>query len=153
MEINDFKDINKVKELVLGVANDVKKEIDKVRNINKESFLRGLNNCFIEYLKNEYTKFDGRVSRCKYWMFALYSMLFGVIISLLTAVFPFLDVLSIFYFLVLLVPSIGLGVRRLHDINFSGWWFAISIIPYVGGLALVFLFVLPGDKKANNYGK
>jgi uncharacterized membrane protein YhaH (DUF805 family) len=153
MEINDFKDVNKVKELILGIAKDVKNEMDKVKDVNKEKFLKGFNNCFVDYLKNEYVKFDGRVSRCRYWMFALYSVLMGVAISLLVAVFPFLEILSMAYFLILLVPSVGLGVRRLHDINFSGWWFAISLIPYVGGLALVFLFTLPGDKKENNFGK
>ena len=99
MEINDFKDVNKVKELILGIAKDVKNEMDKVKDVNKEKFLKGFNNCFVDYLKNEYVKFDGRVSRCRYWMFALYSVLMGVAISLLVAVFPFLEILSMAYFL------------------------------------------------------
>ncbi len=153
MEIVDFKDINKVKEIVLCITKDIKKEFGKIKNISKENFLKGFNDCFVGYLKNEYTKFDGRVSRCKYWIFAAYSIFIGFIISFLVAIFPFLEVLSILYFLVLLVPSVGLGVRRLHDINFSGWWFAISLIPYIGGVALVFLFMIPGDKKENNFGR
>ena len=152
MNINDLKDVNKVKSLALGILDDVKNEVDKIKDVNKESFVRGFNTCFVDYLKNEYVKFDGRISRCQYWMFAIYSILVGMVISLVVSVLPFLDLLSTFYFLGILVPSVGLGVRRLHDINLSGWWFLISVIPYLGGLALIFLFAIPGDNKANDYG-
>ena len=152
MDFNELKDINKVKALALGVANDVKKEVDKIKDVNKERFIEGFNKCFVSYLQNEYVKFDGRVSRCKYWMFALYSMLVGLAISVIVTILPFLSVLSVLYLLVILVPSVGLAVRRLHDINFSGWWFLISLIPYIGGIALIFLLALPGDNKANNFG-
>ena len=152
MDFNELKDINKVKALALGVANDVKKEVDKIKDVNKERFIEGFNKCFVSYLQNEYVKFDGRVSRCKYWMFALYSMLVGLAISVIVTILPFLSVLSVLYLLVILVPSVGLAVRRLHDINFSGWWFLISLVPYIGGIALIFLLALPGDNKANNFG-
>ena len=152
MDFNELKDINKVKALALGVANDVKKEVDKIKDVNKERFIEGFNKCFVSYLQNEYVKFDGRVSRCKYWMFALYSMLVGLVISVIVTILPFLSVLSVLYLLVILVPSVGLAVRRLHDINFSGWWFLISLVPYIGGIALIFLLALPGDNKANNFG-
>ena len=152
MDFNDLKDFNKVKVLGLNVVNDVKKEFDKLKDVNKERFIEGFNKCFVSYLQNEYVKFDGRVSRCKYWMFALYSMLVGLAISVIVTILPFLSVLSVLYLLAILVPSVGLAVRRLHDINFSGWWFLISLIPYIGGIALIFLLALPGDNKANNFG-
>ncbi len=152
MDFNELKDINRVKALALGVANDVKKEVDKIKDVNKERFIEGFNKCFVSYLQNEYVKFDGRVSRCKYWMFALYSMLVGLAISVIVTILPFLSILSVLYLLVILVPSVGLAVRRLHDINFSGWWFLISLVPYIGGIALIFLLALPGDNKANNFG-
>ncbi|MBR5154822.1 MAG: DUF805 domain-containing protein [Alphaproteobacteria bacterium] len=152
MNFNDLKDVNKVKSIALGILDDFKKEMDKIKDVNKESFVAGFNNCFVEYLKNEYVKFDGRVSRCQYWMFALYSILVGIAISVVVSVLPFLSSLSLLYFLAILVPSVGLGVRRLHDINFSGWWFLVSLIPYVGGIALIFLFAIAGDNKANDYG-
>ena len=116
MDFNDLKDINKVKSLALDIANDIRKEIDKVKNVNKDRFLEGFNKCFVSYLQNEYIKFDGRVSRCKYWMFALYSILVGMAISMIVTILPFLSVLSALYLLAILVPSVGLAVRRLHDI-------------------------------------
>ena len=152
MDINDFKDFNKVKEIALGISEDLKKEIEKVKDVNKENFIEGFNKCFVEYLKNEYVIFDGRVSRCRFWMFAIYSILISVALSLIAFILPFLCFLPKLYLLAILVPSVGLGVRRLHDIGLSGWWFLVSLVPYLGFVAVVFLFAISGDNKANDYG-
>ncbi|MBR5598426.1 MAG: DUF805 domain-containing protein [Alphaproteobacteria bacterium] len=152
MNINELKDFNTVKEIAFGIAEDLLKEVEKVKNVNKENFITGFNKCFINYLKNEYVKFDGRVSRCQYWMFAIYSILIGIAISLIAFILPFLSILSTLYFLGILVPSVGISVRRLHDINLSGYWFLLSLIPYLGFVAVVFLFAIRGDNKANDFG-
>ena len=67
-------------------------------------------------------------------------------------ILPFLCFLPKLYLLAILVPSVGLGVRRLHDIGLSGWWFLLSLVPYLGFVAVVFLFAISGDNKANDYG-
>lgn len=58
----------------------------------------------------------------------------------------------ILFFLVSLIPSIAVGVRRLHDTDRSGWWYLIGFIPYIGALILLIFFVLPGSAGYNRFG-
>ena len=55
--------------------------------------------------------------------------------------------------LALVIPSLAVGVRRLHDTNRSGWWLLIAFIPILGALALLVFFVLPGTVGSNTYGE
>ena len=52
----------------------------------------------------------------------------------------------------LLLPGLGVSVRRLHDTNRSGWWILIALIPVLGWVWLFVLMLLKGDEGANNYG-
>ena len=152
MNFNDLKDINKIKGLALDIAKDFNKEIDKIKDVNKERFIEGFNKCFVEWLMNEYFEFKGRVSRCRFWIIVLYSILVSMGLGLISAIFPFLGYIVYIYSLAILIPSVCLIIRRLHDINFPAWWFLIALIPYLGAIALVFLLAIPGDNKSNNYG-
>jgi len=110
---------------------------------------------------NQYADFEGRARRTEYWMFTLVNMLImiplyiiGVIgtksgSSLLSSVGLGLYML---YALAVLVPSLAVGVRRLHDTGKSGWMLLISLIPIIGGIWLLILFVTEGDKGENQYG-
>ena len=60
--------------------------------------------------------------------------------------------LQIIFALALLVPSIALAVRRLHDIGKSGWWYLIVFIPIIGILVLLYFFVLDSQPGSNQYG-
>ena len=86
-----------------------------------ESFYNSLRNSVKTGFSN-YTCFKGRTSRSEFWWW----MLFSVSVSILTS---FMVVLSIICSLVLLVPNMTMGVRRLHDTNHSGWWYALVLIP------------------------
>ena len=152
MELNDLKNVDNVKKITLDIAKDVQKEMDKIKDVNKENFINGFNDCFLNFLKNEYFEFSGRVCRRRFWMITLYSMILGMFISVVTTILPFLGFLGYLYMIVLAIPSICLYIRRLHDINLPGWFVLLMFIPFVGFLALVFLFAIPGDNKANNYG-
>ena len=114
MDFNKFKDVENIKKEGIALWNDIVSEVKQLKNIYGEKFKSGFNTYFVDYLKNDYVKFDGRVSRRQYWMFALYSMLISFVLS--------------------------------------GWFFLICIIPFIGGIALVLLFCLPGDEKENNFG-
>ena len=138
MEINELKNIDNVKKIALNIANDVQKEMDKIKNVNKENFINGFYNCFLDFLKNEYFKFDGRICRRRFLMITLYSIIIGMAISLVTTILPFLEFLGTFYILALAVPSLGLYVRRLHDIDFPWWFVLLAFVPIVGFIALVF---------------
>lgn len=152
-EVLKLKDFEKDKAVAKQICIDLKNEFPKLKQLNAEKFKAAFNCYFVDYLKNNYKEFDGRVSRRQYWMFALFSSLVSFIIGLIAGIIPILSILSLLYVLALIVPSIGLGIRRLHDIGLSGWFFLIALIPYLGGIALVLLFCIPGNDKANEYGE
>lgn len=60
--------------------------------------------------------------------------------------------LSLIVALGTLIPSIAVGVRRLHDRDMSGWFMLLGLIPILGGLALLVLFLLEGTQGDNKYG-
>ena len=92
----------------------------------------------------------GRSSRSEYWWFVLGGGIFNI---LCTALAASIDVGLIALLPVLLLPAaITLVVRRLHDLGKSGWWFFIGLIPLVGAIYLIYLFVQEGDSEANVYG-
>ena len=86
-----------------------------------------------------YAKFDGRATRPEYWWFVLFSILFTVAVYAVgmilyaatrsTAAFGLIGIVVVVFLIVSFVPSIAVGVRRLHDTDRSGWWFLISFIP------------------------
>lgn len=112
------------------------------------------------YLKalKQYATFEGRARRKEYWFFALFNFLILVGLSLLDMMFGVyseevgLGLLSTLYWLVIIVPSIAVGVRRLHDIGKSGWWLLIGVIPLIGAIVLLVFAVLDSQPGANEYG-
>ena len=107
-------------------------------------------NYYTDVLK-KYAVFSGRARRKEYWMF----FLFNIIVSL---IFFFLGILIRFsyleplYVLAVLIPSIAVAVRRLHDTGRSGWWILIGFIPFVGAIILLVFMVLDSQSEANQYG-
>ncbi len=98
----------------------------------------------------KYAVFSGRASRQAYWMFFLFAFLtsfaIGFVIGILQAMtHAELMFISNIYALALIIPSISVGVRRMHDSDRSGWWL---IVPIAG---LVFLCV-PSTKGPNRFG-
>lgn len=111
---------------------------------------------FIQALKKSFV-FSGRARRKEYWMFMLFQTIFGI------AAF-FLDnlidpspsgtgFLSAMYSLVILFPSLAVSVRRLHDVNKSGWFMLIGLVPLVGVIWLLVLDCTAGDLGPNRYGQ
>ncbi len=98
-----------------------------------------------------YTKFDGRAGRAEFWWFALANFLIIIALAILVAVSNIFWILYIGYALALIVPSIAVAIRRLHDTNKSGWWLLIGIIPF-GGLVLLVFYILEGTAGPNDHG-
>ena len=102
------------------------------------SFREAISICF-----NEYLTFSGRASRSEYWFFYLFTVLMGVVCSLLDAFgtggrgAPF----SLIHAITLTLPYLAVTVRRLHDTERSGWWL---IAPPLGLIAIVLIFTLIG---------
>jgi len=94
--------------------------------------------------------FKGRSSRSEYWWWMLAGILFQIICAII-AVLGNVAVTVIFPIL-LVIPTTTMIVRRLHDLEKSGWWFLIVLIPLVGILYLIYLFIQEGDMNENIYG-
>jgi uncharacterized membrane protein YhaH (DUF805 family) len=105
---------------------------------------------FIGALK-KYADFTGRARRKEYWMFYLIYMILIVVISILDAVIG-AGFLSAIFTLGMLVPSISIAARRLHDIGRSGWWQLIAFIPLIG-LIILIVFLAQDGHDANEYGE
>lgn len=93
----------------------------------------------------KYMVFEGRAGLREFWMFVLASFLASLILSLVKP-------LSTLYGLAVLMPSLAVGARRLHDTGRSGWWQLIGLIPIIGWIILIIFAVLPGEAGANKYG-
>jgi uncharacterized membrane protein YhaH (DUF805 family) len=107
-------------------------------------------------LQRKYADFHGRARRSEYWFFFLFTAIVGIVGSILDTVFgfrndygsgPIQGVLN----LALLVPSLAVGARRLHDTSRSGWWLLIGLIPLVGWIFLLVFFV-QDSHPANEHG-
>ena len=109
------------------------------------------NQYFVDVLRNKYADFNGRARRSEYWYFVLFNSLISMAVGLVAGLIG-LDWLSYIYTLALCVPSIAVGVRRLHDIGKSGWWLLISFVPLIGAIWLIILMVKEGDHGSNAYG-
>ncbi|MFF0189335.1 DUF805 domain-containing protein [Streptomyces sp. NPDC005244] len=102
----------------------------------------------------KYASFQGRARRSEYWMFALFNVVIALVLVGLAAATKstVFYVLYIVYILAVILPSLGVLVRRLHDTGRSGGWFFISFVPLVGGLVLFIFTVLEGNPGPNEYG-
>ena len=109
-------------------------------------------------LQRKYADFNGRARRSEYWFFILFTAIVGVVGGILDAIFglrsgtyggtgPIQGILQ----LALLIPTLAVGARRLHDIGRSGWWLLIGLIPIVGLIVLIVFFV-QDSQPANQYG-
>ena len=109
-----------------------------------------------------YTQFSGRARRKEYWMFTLFNMLIAMILLLIDNAlglsFNYLGnelgmgYLYWLYFLLTFLPGLAVMVRRLHDVGKSGWMFFIALVPIIGAIWLLVLFVKDSESGENKYG-
>jgi uncharacterized membrane protein YhaH (DUF805 family) len=108
-------------------------------------------NWFIDVVTKKYATFTGRAHRTEYWMFVLVyfviAIVLGVVDSIVTG-----GLLGGLFALALLVPSIAVAVRRLHDTSRSGWWLLIGFVPLVGFIVLLVFMCLDSTPGSNEYG-
>jgi uncharacterized membrane protein YhaH (DUF805 family) len=116
--------------------------------------------CWVSwYLKalKKYAVFGGRSRRKEYWYFVLFTITVGVVlagIDVLLGTFSFaqnIGLLSAIYSLAVLIPSLAVTVRRLHDIDRTGWWIFINLIPLIGTMVLLVFAVTDGTPGSNRY--
>jgi len=120
-----------------------------------------LNN-FVDVLTNRYVCFDGRANRREFWLFWLIIIIFQaaffVLLSLIVEVTGMGAIYWIFasllwlFLLSMLLPMLGLLVRRLHDIGKQGSWVFIAFVPIVGGIWLLVLIASKSQESVNQFG-
>jgi len=99
-----------------------------------------------------YAKFDGRAGRAEFWWFVLANLLVFVVLAILMGIADIFFILYIGYALAVLVPSIAVAIRRLHDTNKSGWFLLIGLIPIIGAILLIVFYAAEGTNGPNDYG-
>lgn len=114
-------------------------------------------NWYVEVLK-KYAVFVGRSGRPEYWYFALFNFIISIVLGFIDGVIGSsgavggIGVFGGLYGLAVLVPGIGVSIRRLHDTGRSGWWLLISLVPFVGFIVVLVFMVLESDAGENQYG-
>ena len=106
---------------------------------------------YLKVVRDNYANFNGRASRQEYWMFFLFNMIFAIVIMGIDIILG-LWFLNIIYSLVVMIPGIAVGIRRLHDVGKSGWFLLISLIPLVGVIWLIVLLASKSNPGENQYG-
>lgn len=114
-------------------------------------------NWYIKALK-QYADFSGRARRKEYWMFVLFNIIFAFVLGFIDGLTGVYDaqtgygVLGGLYILAVLIPSLAVTVRRLHDVGKSGWMYFIILIPFIGAIWLLVLMLTDGNSGVNEYG-
>ena len=102
----------------------------------------------------QYADFSGRARRSEYWYFLLFSLIICIGLALIDRLLNFsAGILSSIFVLVTLIPSIAVGVRRLHDTDRSGWWMLICLVPLIGGIVLLVFCVQDSQTGSNRFGE
>ena len=98
-----------------------------------------------------YVDFSGRSSRSEYWWWTLFVFIGSVVFSVLDALIGTSSVLNLLFSLAVFLPGLAVSVRRLHDVDRSGWWYLI-IFTIIGIIVLLVWYVRRGDDVENRFG-
>ncbi|MFG2818591.1 DUF805 domain-containing protein [Kitasatospora sp. NPDC048365] len=104
---------------------------------------------YLAVLKN-YAGFEGRAHRREFWMFTLVSVVISIVLTIIDRILG-IRVIDNLYTLAVLLPSLAVGARRLHDTGRSGWWQLLSIT-VIGIVPLIWFWAQEGSTEANKYG-
>ncbi len=140
------------------------------------------NRYFVDTIKQRYAQFSGRASRSEFWYFVLFSMIISILLGILDSVLgtgytyemdtvtmatetaeaatvtvkQTIGYMQSLYGLLVLIPTIAVSIRRLHDTGKSGWWLLIGVIPivnFIGIFVLLFFYVQDSQLGDNEYGE
>lgn len=104
-----------------------------------------------------YANFSGRARRSEYWYFYLASAIISILLSIIDNLIGYkigsvnLGIIGLLYSLLVLIPTLAVGVRRLHDVGKSGW-FLLIVFTCIGAFWILYLFCIDGDQGTNEYG-
>ncbi len=99
-----------------------------------------------------FAKFDGRAGRSEFWWFVLANVIAYFALLILAGIADLFFVLYVLYAIAVVVPSLALAVRRLHDTNKSGWFLLLGLIPLIGFIILLVFYIQEGTPGPNDFG-
>jgi uncharacterized membrane protein YhaH (DUF805 family) len=100
---------------------------------------------------SNYVNFSGRAARSEDWFWIVFYLLAVVVTLAIDTMIGFRLTLSIFAIAVLL-PTIAVQVRRLHDLDRTGWWILLHFVPLVGAIVLIIWYCMRGTEGPNRFG-
>ena len=112
---------------------------------------------YLEALK-KYAVFHGRSRRAEYWYFVLFNLIVAIVLAGIDSLLGTfssaqnIGLLSGIYSLAVLIPTLAVTIRRLHDIDRSGWWILINLVPLIGTIVLLVFALMDGTPGDNRYG-
>jgi uncharacterized membrane protein YhaH (DUF805 family) len=103
---------------------------------------------------SNYVNFSGRAIRSEYWLWTLFAIIgMAVAAGLDYAIFNRAEALFYFVFaLAILLPGLAVTIRRLHDLDRSGWWIFLNFVPLIGVIVLIVWFCTRGTSGPNRFG-
>jgi uncharacterized membrane protein YhaH (DUF805 family) len=111
------------------------------------SLSEAVHNCLVKYFS-----VNGRASRSEYWWFFATWIVLYFLLTFLSSIFEQFWILAISFYIGVLVPSITSAIRRLHDVDRSGWWYLLIFLPLIGGIILLVWFCSEGTNGPNRFG-
>ena len=103
-------------------------------------FLTAIKTCF-----SKYADFTGRARRSEFWFWCLFTFIVGLILG-------WIPVIGRIIGIALIIPTLAVGARRLHDTGRSGWWQLLQLLPIVGTIILIVFWVQDSNAGENQYG-
>jgi len=100
---------------------------------------------------SSYVTFSGRACRSEYWYWVLFVVLVDIAAGILDAALWTYAITSLAD-LALFLPGLALAIRRLHDLDRSGWWILLALIPIIGFVILIIWFCTKGTEGPNRFG-
>ena len=108
----------------------------------------------------QYADFSSRARRKEYWMFKVFKYIIFLVVTVFCALISnvYQDAISIFIsipiilYLVLIIPSFAVAVRRMHDVGMSGWFLLINLLPTIGSLVFFIFTLFDSQNYKNKWG-
>jgi uncharacterized membrane protein YhaH (DUF805 family) len=100
---------------------------------------------------SNYVAFSGRSARSEFWYWCLFYLLAAMVTAIIDDAIGVQVTVSLFG-LAALLPTIAVNVRRLHDIDRSGWWFLLNLLPIIGAIIMIVWFCARGTVGPNRFG-
>ena len=126
----------------------------------RPAHMMGFSDAVQNVLMNNYANLNGRASRSEYWWFVLFNFIVNIVtfvidLTLGSMITYDMGYVGLIAFLALLLPTVSVSVRRLHDIGKSGWWILLAIIPivnFIGIFVIIVFTIMEGEEQPNQYG-